>query len=81
MTMLLNADGTSQTSVAGLTLTARWQATGDQLCQTDVRFMGMPSDDPSPQCVRVAVSGDRITMTGPGSDGDPETMTGTITPL
>lgn len=67
--------------MSGLTLTARWQVRGEQLCQTDLRFMGMPSDDTAPQCVRLSVSGDRITMTGPAEDGGSETFTGTITPL
>lgn len=81
MVMVLNEDGSSTTSMSGLTLTARWQVEGDRLCQTEIRFMGMPSDDPAPQCVRVSVSGDRITMTGPAEDGGSETFAGTITPL
>jgi hypothetical protein len=81
MVMVLNADGSSTSSMSGLMLTARWQVEGDRLCQTDIRFMGIPSDDTAPQCVRVSVSGDRVTMTGPAEDGGSETLTGTITPL
>ncbi len=80
MVMRLRADGTSETSMGGIVLTAQWQAEDDTLCQTDIRLGGMPSDDTAPQCVRVSVAGDQITLTGDADDG-PRTFTGTITPL
>lgn len=81
MVMRLNADGTSETAMAGIVLTARWQAEDGTLCQTDVRLGGMPSDDTAPQCVEASVSGDRITLVGRSDDGAPEVYSGTITPL
>ena len=81
MVIRLNADGTSVMSMGGIALTARWQAEGDTLCQTDLRLDGVPSDDTTPQCVQVSVSGDRITLVGAEDGGAPETFTGTISPL
>lgn len=81
MVMLLRADGTSQTEMSGIVLTGNWQARNQTLCQTDLRFDGMPSADPTPRCVDVAVSGDRITLVGKEDDGSTSTFSGTVSPL
>jgi hypothetical protein len=81
MVMRLRADGTSETAMAGLVLTGRWQITGDRLCQTDIRLGGVPSDDTAPQCATVSVSGDRVTLVGETGDGGTRRFGGTITPL
>ena len=81
MVMELRADGTSATSAAGFVLTGKWDVEGNTLCQRDIRLGGMPSDDQTPQCVQVAIDGDRVTLTGEADDGSPETFTGTISAL
>lgn len=81
MVMTLREDGTSQTEAAGFVLTGQWQVDGSTLCQTDIRLGGMPSDDPTPQCVEVRLSGDRVTLIGENDDGSPETFTGTISSI
>ena len=81
MVMQLRADGSSATSMSGFVLTGQWEVEGSTMCQTDIRLAGMPSDDQSPQCVEVSISGDRVTLVGEADDGSPETFTGTITPL
>lgn len=81
MVMTLREDGTSQTEAAGFVLTGQWQVDGSTLCQTDIRLGGMPSDDPTPQCVEVRLSGDQVTLIGENDDGSPETFTGTISSI
>ncbi|KAA9007789.1 hypothetical protein [Histidinibacterium aquaticum] len=81
MVMQLNEDGSSATSMGGFTLTGQWQVEGTTLCQTDIRLAGMPSDDQTPQCVEVSVSGDSVTLVGRSDDGNPETFRGTIEEL
>jgi len=41
----------------------------------------MPSDDTSPRCVAVTISGDQITMVGDDDGGGTTTLIGTIAPL
>lgn len=81
MVMRLRADGTGEMDYAGLSLTYRWQARGDQLCLSDLRLGGIPSDDPAEQCAKVRLQGERITVQGLGPDRTNRRMSGVIAPL
>ncbi len=81
MLMRLSADGRGDMRYAVLDLTYRWITRGDQLCLSDLRLEGLPSDDPSEQCAQFRISGSQIIIDalGPGQEGN--RMSGTIAPL
>lgn len=82
MRMTLRRDGTGQMAYAGLDLTYKWQTRGaNDLCLTDLRLSGMPSDDTRAQCSRVTIEGDRVTVQGLGPEQKNRRMSGTIRPI